>query len=339
MVDRERAVQLVENWRDKRIAVVGDFMLDRYIWGSATRISYEAPVPVVAVERTSAAPGGAANVLRNLASLGARPYAFGTLGDDAAGLELEALLCDLGVVCTGIIREPGRRTTEKSRIVAGGQQVARVDTEDTHPLSETTAEGLVQRLAEAIQTERIDAVILEDYAKGVLTPAVAQGAARAAHAAGVPAALDPHPASQAHAEGLTLMTPNRREAFAMAGLYYAKPVWPLVEDAALAAVQEALQARWRPENLLITLGSAGMALFTADERPLHIPTRAPEVFDVSGAGDTVIASFMLALVGGASGAEAAEVSNHAAGVVVGKVGTAPVSVQELLQAFAQDREP
>lgn len=333
MVNRKRAEQLAKAWRGKRVAVVGDLILDRYVWGRATRISPEAPVPVVNVERVSAAPGGAANVLRNLASLGAEPYAFGVLGEDGPALELESILADLGVHCGGILRVPGRQTTEKSRIVAGNQQVVRVDTEDNAPVDPEWAAEMLARLEEFLAVERLDAIVLEDYAKGVLTPPVVEAAAAAGKTAGVPVALDPHPAEGAFAEGLALMTPNRREAFAMAGLYYRETVLPLDADAALRGVVGAIRERWGPEHLLVTLGGQGMALFSGDVPPVHIPTRAKEVFDVSGAGDTVIASFVLARLGGASAEEAAVASNHAAGVVVGKVGTAPVSVEEFLATF------
>ncbi len=332
-MQRTQAEQLSQTWSTKRVGVLGDLMLDRYVWGEARRISQEAPIPVVAVKRTTARPGGAANVLLNLTTLGAQALAFGVVGADAAGEELAALLEESGIDAGGVTVDAGRKTTEKTRIIAGTQQVVRVDTEETHPLAGDAAALLVHAITDAITGGAIDALILEDYAKGVFGPALLTQVLEMAHAHSVPVAMDPHPANRFTAKGLTLMTPNRLEAFALAGHYHRDPVFPITEDTALAEVADTLNRQWGVENLLITLGSGGMALFREQDAPHHIPTRAREVYDVSGAGDTVIASFMLALLAGASPDEAAVISNHAAGVVVGKVGTAPCNGDELLDSF------
>jgi len=337
-MEKEGAAALAEAWRGKRIAVLGDLMLDRYVWGTASRISQEAPIPVVEVKKTTARPGGAANVLHNIATLGGMPVAYGVLGDDRRGRQLAGLLDDHGIATTGLVHVPGRMTTEKERIIAGNQQVVRVDREQKDPIAVETAEYLAEQLEGALASGHLDAVILEDYAKGLLTRPLCERVVAAARKAGVPVALDPHPANVLELGGLTLMTPNHAEAFALAGRYLADTVYPIAEDRALAEVAAHLATHWKVENLLITLGGGGMALFRHGVPPLHVPTRAREVYDVSGAGDTVIAAYTLALAGGASPEAAADLSNHAAGVVVGKVGTAPCPLDELLASFAAATE-
>jgi D-glycero-beta-D-manno-heptose-7-phosphate kinase len=332
-VNVTQAQKIVSQFSRLRIAVVGDLMLDRYIWGHASRISQEAPVPVVAVDRQSMEPGGAANVLRNLTSLGARASAFGVIGDDTNGADLCAVLEAQGVDTSGIHRDPYRTTTEKTRIIANHQQVVRVDTEKVEPLDPSATQALCAKLSEAMTRGDINAIIVEDYAKGTVNETLLQFVGDSAHKHDIPVALDPHPGSTARAQGYTVITPNRAEAFAMAGVYEHDGVLPIEGDHALLAVVQALQEQWSPQHLLITLGADGMALFSKDGAPHHIPTQAREVYDVSGAGDTVIASFLLALATGAAPEEAAAISNHAAGVVVAKVGTAPVTAQELLHAF------
>ena len=329
----ERAQEILTEFRHKRIAVFGDLMLDRYIWGSATRISQEAPVPIVAVQRQSAAPGGAANVLRNISALGAQASAHGVIGDDTAAADLLEVLQAQGVDTAGVVQNADRATTEKTRIIADHQQVVRVDVEKTAALEPKEVDSLLQRLEAEAATGSLHAIIVEDYNKGAVTEPALQGIADLARRHDLLVALDPHPGNTAHAQGITVMTPNRAEAFAMAGRYLQPPVQPVQDDQPLREVVRLLQERWHAQNLLVTLGADGMALFHKDELPLHIPTLAREVFDVSGAGDTVVASFVLSLLAGASPEEAAVISNHAAGVVVGKVGTAPVSPEEIIQSF------
>lgn len=328
-----RALELVPAFARRRVAVVGDLMLDRYIWGDAKRISQEAPVPIIEVARTTAAPGGAANVVRTLAALGAQAAAFGAIGTDAAAIDLLRLLQEAGVDATGVQRDTARVTTEKTRVIAGHQQVVRVDTEHAVPLSPEHEAALLKDLEAAIVSGSLQGVIVEDYAKGLVSDTLLRRLTAFCIQHAMPIALDPHPGNPACAQGLTVITPNRAEAFAMAGVYPRTPRRPVTEDAALLEVVHTLQEKWAPIHLLITLGGDGMALFRADAPPLHIPTRAREVFDVSGAGDTVVATFMLALVSGATPDEAAHLANHAAGVVVGKLGTASVSQEELASSF------
>jgi D-beta-D-heptose 7-phosphate kinase/D-beta-D-heptose 1-phosphate adenosyltransferase len=321
-----------------RVAVLGDVILDQYIWGHATRISPEAPVPVVRVARRNFALGGAANVMRNIASVGATALAFGVLGDDDSALEFRKL-CDQWKVSTdGLVAAAGRKTTVKVRIISDNQQVVRIDEETDDPITPDIVSELLRRLGHAIDAKLVDALILEDYHKGVLVPELAESAIDLCNAKGIPVSLDPHPGNHSPIKGLTVMTPNRVEAFALAGSFHHDPIWPLEEDGFLMEVGRRLRERFDPHILLITLGAGGMALFEEENRPIHIPTVAKEVFDVSGAGDTVIAVYTLALLAGADPRQSAVLANHAAGVVVGKVGTVPVSTEELLASLDEDSD-
>lgn len=332
-MDIERVKELLEGARGKRVAVVGDLMLDRYIWGDATRISQEAPVPIVRVKRVSASPGGAANVLRNLATLGAQPVAFGIVGNDHQGAELTALLEEQGVETAGVLVDDSRITTEKTRIIAGNQQIVRVDTEEVRVVDQAIVHKLKHHLESEAEAGTLAAIVVEDYAKGLIHHEILEMVLAVGHRHNLLVAQDPHPGNAAFVKGMTLLTPNRSEAFMMAGAFNHPEVYPIGADAPLLDVVKRLQERFEPKYLLITLGKGGMALFHNGNHALHIPTQAREVFDVSGAGDTVVASFVLAMIAGATPEEAAIISNHAAGVVVGKVGTAPVYPEEVLAAF------
>jgi D-beta-D-heptose 7-phosphate kinase/D-beta-D-heptose 1-phosphate adenosyltransferase len=304
-------------------------MLDRYIWGSANRISQEAPVPIVQVRRESATPGGAANVVRNLLTLGARASAFGVAGTDRHGETLRSLLANEGADLEGVVAVTDRETTVKTRVIAGSQQVVRIDREVTAPLPAACRADLLAQVRRAVESGALDALVLEDYGKGVLDREMVEQVVALCACRRVSVALDPHPANPFNVRGLRLMTPNRAEAFALAGLPYQPTTLPLDRDAALGAVGARLLELWAPELLLVTLGADGMGLFAPPAPLLHIPTRARQVFDVSGAGDTVMAVCVLGLLAGASPEQAARISNHAAGIVVGKVGTAAVSPAEL----------
>jgi D-glycero-beta-D-manno-heptose-7-phosphate kinase len=331
----DRLLSTLDAFRACRVGVIGDLMLDRYIFGRAERISQEAPVPVVRVTRRHATPGGAANVLRNIASLGGQAVAFGVVGTDDAGTVLTGALETLGVQTAGVVALPERVTTEKTRVIAEHQQVVRVDQEEDDTIDDATWKRLRDHVAEALKRGKLDALIVEDYAKGLLTPARIAEVASLAQEHGIPAALDPHPANRAPARGLHVLTPNRAEAYAMAG--YSEPRGtrpPFESDATLQRVAETLLDAWDSRSLLITLGGDGMALFRPGVPPLHVATHAREVFDVSGAGDTVIATYVLATAAGAAPEEAVELANRAAGIVVGKLGTAPIAADELRAAIA-----
>jgi D-beta-D-heptose 7-phosphate kinase/D-beta-D-heptose 1-phosphate adenosyltransferase len=317
--------------RRARILVVGDVMLDHFIWGNVNRISPEAPVPVVDFKSESFMPGGAANVARNLSALGAAPELFAVVGHDDAATRLRKLLREQHVGCDGLVTHSSRPTSIKTRIVAHQQQVVRLDRETRSQL-DTKA---VNKLLGAIEPrlEGAAAVIVGDYGKGVVTQTLLDALRERCHQRGVWLSLDPKPVHHLTLIGFSLITPNRKEAFELSGLPDDTRDANPLRDLNLIRTAGRLLNDISPALLLVTLGEQGMLLCRRGEKPVHIPTVAQEVFDVSGAGDTVIASFTLAIAAGASPLEAAAVSNHAAGVVVGKVGTATVTPEELLASF------
>ena len=314
-----------------RVLVVGDVMLDQFIWGRVSRISPEAPVPIVEFERESFMPGGAANVARNLTALGMTTELFSVIGRDTAAGQLRALLKEHHVGCDGLTATAARMTTKKTRLIAHRQQVARVDRENRAELDLPSTRRLLA--AVAARLPGADAVIVGDYGKGVVTQPVLNALKALCRERGAWLSLDPKPVHHLNLTGVSLITPNRKEAFELAGMEDEAHGGNPLKDAALLRVAEALLTQLQPALLLITLGGDGMLLCRRGHAPFHIPTAAQEVFDVSGAGDTVIASFTLAIAAGASPVEAAIFSNHAAGVVVGKVGTATVTPAELLASF------
>ncbi len=333
----DRLEEILGTFPRRKILVIGDLMLDEFLWGKVTRISPEAPVPVVDIRRRAAYPGGAANVARNLASLGAQAGLSGVIGQDEPGRHLVQLLDDERIGTASIRHTPLRPTTHKTRICAitrqlhdhleieDQQQIVRVDDESRAPLDSQSKAWLFERLRAEIAAH--DAVIIEDYAKGLIDQELVTLVIAEAKAHGKIVAVDPNPSNPLDWSGATVLKPNRKEAFLSAGLPYSE-----AEEAVLAAAA-VLQKRHAIGHLLITLGEAGMLLLKPGERPYHTPTRAQDVFDVSGAGDTAIAAFTLALAAGANGIEAAEIANHAAGVVVGKLGTATLTVGELREMF------
>ncbi len=332
-MDKDRLSNIIRLAGDRKIAVIGDLMLDVYVWGRANRISQEAPVPVVQVRKQTQTLGGASNVMRNIVSLGGSVMSFGVIGNDEAGKKMLSLFGEQGIDREFVISDSGRSTTQKQRVIAGTQQLVRIDYENIEPVSDSIRSKLTEGLIKTIEKDEIHAVIFEDYAKGVLNKESVDAINKASLKKGLITALDPHPSQPFEVKGLTLMTPNRQEAFALSGTYHKEPVQPVVKDATLMDVADKIMKNWNPRYLLITLGAEGMALYEKEKECLVVPTRAREVFDVSGAGDTVIASFVMALLGGASPAEAAEISNHAAGIVVGKIGTVSIAVDELFQSF------
>jgi rfaE bifunctional protein kinase chain/domain len=323
--------RILEGARRTRILVVGDVMLDHFIFGSVARISPEAPVPVVDFQRESYMPGGAGNVARNLTALGVLTELLGALGRDFAADELKRLLRQNQVGCGGLFSNGTRATTLKTRIVAHMQQVVRIDRETREGLDAPLTRRLLKKIESQIQSTA--AVIVGDYGKGVVTQLLLDEVKKLCHARGVWLSLDPKPVHHLNLSGLSLITPNRKEAFELADLPDETRHHDPFKDANLMRVAQRLLEELRPAVLLITLGEFGMLLCQHGRNPFHIPTVAQEVFDVSGAGDTVIATFTLAIAAGASPVEAAIVSNHAAGIVVGKVGTATVSPDELLASF------
>ncbi len=325
---KENLTGAIEGFRNARIAVVGDLILDVYVWGAASRISQEAPVPVLRVSETTHSLGGAANVALNIASLGASASVFGVVGDDSNADIMEGLLRERGIAAYGVERDSTRPTTEKQRVIAESQQVVRIDYEDVSPVGEGLLDNVLEKLKAALAKGEFDAVVIEDYAKGFLNAAAAAEIADAAKKSRAIVALDPHPGHPLEFDGVDIMTPNKKEAFGLASVYHDDT------DNALGKLDEVadrIRGKWDPAHLLITLGPDGVALYPRGAEKTIIPTRAREVFDVSGAGDTFIASFTLAMVAGACASDAAEIANHASGVVVGKVGTVPADLEELLE--------
>ena len=323
--------KLLHHARRARILVVGDVMLDQFIWGNVSRISPEAPVPVVDFKSESFMPGGAANVARNLSALGAAPELFAVVGRDDSAATIRDLLHEQNVGCNGLLTHASRPTSIKTRIVANQQQVVRVDRESRGALDDKATGKLLDSIESRL--EGADAVIVGDYGKGVVTQGLLDELKKRCREHGVWLSLDPKPVHQINLGGLSLITPNRKEAFELSGLPDdTREVNPL-RDLNLTRTAGRLLNDLSPALLLITLGELGMLLCRRGAWPVHIPTVAQEVFDVSGAGDTVIATFTLAVAAGASPLEAAILSNHAAGVVVGKVGTAVVTQEELLASF------
>jgi len=308
----------------RRILVVGDAMLDRYVYGSAERISPEAPIPVLRIQREQAMPGGAGNVARNVAAMGGRVSLIAVAAEDAAGQTLRRLLADTGAIEPALVAEADRPTTEKIRFVAGGQQMLRADYEESRPMSETTA----ARLLAAVEARLgdTDLVVLSDYAKGVLSDAVLRGIIERARAAGVPAIVDPKSRSFARYAGVALLTPNRQE------LAQATPLHDAGDDAVAEAAARLVDPVGLPA-ILVTRGEAGMTLVRSDAAPVHLPAEAREVFDVSGAGDSVLAALAMAMAAGADLVTAARLANIAGGVAVGRTGTTAVSLADLAEAL------
>lgn len=305
----------------RRILVIGDVMLDKYLWGDASRLSPEAPVPVVRLERETAVAGGAANVAFNIASLGATPELFGWIGADPDGDRLRGLLAAGGVSLVPEAVRADRETIVKTRVVCRRQQICRLDREADPSKYSVTAKIIDSAILPAI--ERADAVLLSDYAKGLLsTKSIARIIACCLRLRRK-VMLDPKPRPGVDYSGVNLMTPNRAEAFRLAGMEDVPGPFPA------AAVCRAIYAKFAPEHLVITMGADGMLLSEGGKPLERMPTFAREVFDVSGAGDTVIAAMTLALAAGNSLRDAARFANTAAGVVVGKLGTATATPDEI----------
>jgi D-glycero-beta-D-manno-heptose-7-phosphate kinase len=328
---RSRLAPLIEDFANKRILVIGDIMLDEFLWGKVSRISPEAPVPVVETVKEESFPGGAANVARNLAEFTRHASVLGVTGDCAHSAKLRQLLTDEGVDVAPIQSHECYQTIVKTRIIARQQHVVRIDREKRLALQPEHAAAALTQISKMLPN--VDAVIVEDYGKGLLDQEFAGDICDMTNRAGKILAVDPNPHNPLDWRHVTVIKPNRVEAFASAGRLPSEPVDPPTDDRELLAVGQILSEKWNADNLLITLGEHGVMLFRRGEAPKHTPTRAREVFDVSGAGDTVIALFTLALTAGATPGEAAEIANHASGVVVGKLGTATVTPAELLASF------
>lgn len=329
---QERASHLIERIRDGRVVVYGDVMLDEFVWGEATRISPEAPVPVVDIQRESVHLGGAANVLANLVSLGARARVVGVIGDDRAGERLRAEILEAGVEAVhDLVIDKARPTTMKTRIIAHShghnQTIVRADREARTPVGAEVEGRLVSVLKEAITGA--SAFVISDYDKGAVTRRILAEILPFALDRSVPVLIDPKIRNFDFYRPATLVTPNHHEALRLTNSEDHT-------DGGLRVAAERIRERLGCESVLITRGERGMMLLEKERAPVYVETVAREVYDVTGAGDTVIAALAASLASGASMLEAAVVANHAAGIVVGKVGTATASPEELLDSFRDE---
>jgi D-glycero-beta-D-manno-heptose-7-phosphate kinase len=329
-----RVGEILSRAASKRVLVIGDLMLDEFVWGKVGRISPEAPVPVVEVTGESFYPGGAANVARNLRDFVECASVVGLIGNDRGGQQLRQLLDDGGIDTAHIVEDPTFPTIVKTRIIARQQQVVRVDREQIRAPHNDQVQRTVAAVRELLPD--FDAVIFEDYGKGFLDAALVREVSEAAAQLGKVVTADPNPRHPIDWRNVTAVKPNRSEAFQAAGVPAGDPADDPQSDAALLQVGATLSEKWDSKYLLITLGEQGMMLFEGGGQSHHIPTKARQVFDVSGAGDTAIALFTLALCCDASAREAAEIANHGSAVVVGKLGTATVSRDELMASFGDD---
>ena len=329
----ERVEDLLREFSTKRVLVIGDLMLDEFVWGRVSRISPEAPVPVVEVLRESYYPGGAANVARNVREFTPSVYVMGMIGADLHAQKLRELLAANGIGLEGLQNDESFQTIVKTRIIARHQQVVRVDRERPQPLNDEAQARFVEKVRELLP--QLDAVIFEDYGKGLLQQSFVDNVTALARGAGKLITADPNPRNRLIWRGITAVKPNRSEAFAAANRPWHEPEPDPLHDKQLLLVGAELLRTWKPDHLLVTLGEQGMILFDQGHPPFHVPPRAREVYDLSGAGDTAIGLFTLALASGASPIEAAEISNHASSVVVGKLGTATLTPDELLESFHQ----
>jgi len=320
---------VVSRFGKKRLLVVGDLLLDRYIWGEVSRISPEAPVPVVWAKDERYVPGGACNVASNLASLGADVSLAGVVGSDERAGILKGLMDERGVRLEGVFSDNNRPTILKTRITAGQneQQVLRIDRENVDPVASPVTRKIINHIAGNIN--EYDGIIIEDYGKGLITPALLKGVVPLARKHGKILSVDPKESHFSYYKGVSVITPNHHEAGRAVG-------YALDNKKSLEKGGSELLRKLRARVVLITLGERGMMVFQKDKPPRRIPTLAQEVFDVSGAGDTVISVYTLALVSGASPIIAAHISNCAAGIVVGHRGTAVVGRKELLARLRKE---
>lgn len=329
-VPHTRAQEIIHAVSGKTIAVIGDVMLDRYFTGSVTRVSPEAPVPVIDIENESFHLGGAANVAHNLKSLGAEPLLCGVVGNDTSGKIFLEIIKEMGMLSAGMVAEDARPTTVKTRIIGNNQQIARLDREVRTPINSITIQTILQELEH--HKDSLSAIIFEDYNKGVLTPELIHQATLFANSNGIKIFVDPKFDNFFSYRNSTVFKPNRKEAQEALG-YSLKTK----EDIHRAGVE--LLQRLDAENILLTLGAQGMMLFDKSGRHSSVPTFALHVADVSGAGDTAIATLSSAMAAGADVGEAALLANLAAGVVCGEPGVVSIKPEELLKAvlLAEER--
>jgi rfaE bifunctional protein kinase chain/domain len=321
-IPKARLEEILSGFTSSRVMVLGDLMLDHFLWGTVTRISPEAPVPVVEVSDETTRLGGAANVARNIHTLGAQPVLVGLVGDDLHGKTLLRAIGEEGIDTRCVVTDPERGTTVKTRVVAHSQQVVRADREDIRDVVGKTFQQILDGVNQEI--DGVQALIISDYGKGVITAEILRQVLGLAKQRGKFVAVDPKESHFDLYRGVSMITPNQKEA----GYAYGKAI---TDQASLKEVGQGMLQRFQLEALLITRGEEGMSLFEGDGTLTHFPSMAREVYDVTGAGDTVVGSLTVARTAGASLKEAALISNHAAGIAVGDVGTTAVTFQELAQ--------
>lgn len=321
-ISKERFDQIFSDWGGHRILVLGDVMLDEYLWGNVSRISPEAPVPVVEIVKESIKLGGAANVAQNVKILGDEPILVGIVGDDRNGEKMIESLSKARIKTEGILVDDHRMTTIKTRVIAHNQQVVRADRENIDEISERRVEEIMGFVKKKIP--EIDGLIISDYGKGVITYRLLSELIELCKQNKVFIAVDPKETHFMNYKQVSLITPNHHEA----GFAYGKRI---KDDNILEEVGWGLLEKLKVGGLLITRGEKGMSLFEANRTLTHFPTRAKKVYDVTGAGDTVISAFSCAVAAGANFKESALISNHAAGIVVGEIGTAQTTKSELME--------
>jgi len=325
-MDKEKLLKIIEQFSNKKILVIGDVMLDKYIWGEVSRVSPEAPVQVVKVDKESYAPGGAANVASNVASLNGTTYMIGLVGDDSANKMLISELKNRQINTEGMVEDKNRPTIQKVRVIGKGQQLLRFDYENGDYLDQEMEKKILDFVVKRIQN--IDAIIISDYAKGIITKNLAEQLIKLANEKKRVIVIDPKPKHKDFYKNATLITPNNDEACEMLNVEEK-------DDNALINVGKKLLEDLN-SPLIITRGEKGMAIFEKNSEITNIPTKAKEVYDIVGAGDTVVATLALALASNATLKEAATIANYAAGVTVGKVGTSTTTIEEIKKTLEDE---
>lgn len=320
----DELTSIIETFRGKKVAVIGDMMLDHYLWGLVDRISPEAPVPVVDVEKEEYRLGGAANVAINLKALNAIPFPIGITGDDIYAEQIYSILQDLGIANAYLYRDRGRPTTRKSRIIAHHQQVVRIDYEVRRDIDDTIEKIIINKFREVV--DHIDGVIIEDYNKGLLTPKIIDEVFKIASLAKKPITVDPKFKNFFNYRNPTIFKPNFAELQKNTGL-------PIESEEDFDYAARVLMHKLNPEFLIITRGERGLVIFRREGERIDIPTFAQEVFDVSGAGDTVISTLTLGVCSGVDIEQAAIIANHSAGAVCGKVGIEAAYPADIIRSF------
>ncbi|MCX7834558.1 MAG: D-glycero-beta-D-manno-heptose-7-phosphate kinase [bacterium] len=325
--NNHRYINLLDRCVGVSVAVVGDLMLDYYITGRVERISPEAPVPIIDVEKEYSLPGGAANVIQNVVALGAHAIPFGVIGNDLHGEEVLKLLQSLRCMMDGVIVDPHRPTTTKTRIMAGSHHIVRVDYESRHEIDDLVQQKLMSAFREAIEADHIRAIVIQDYNKGVMREDVIRGVIQIAKEFSIPVLVDPKQKNFFAYQNVSVFKPNLRETAAALNR-------TIETDNDIQEAIYSLREKTQAENILLTLGAAGMTLLT-NQQTLYIPTTARKVADVSGAGDTVIATMATMMAAGGDPIASARIANCAAGIVVGEVGAVPVNKEHLRTAVKQ----